>query len=165
MKQSHTLLFLQLLGMLLCVVLALFCFRSGTDEAHSEGVLTGKWRLIHLEDSMKVVVPPTSVVQIELQFADGNFTFQQNDADKVLTGNILSGDFTGTVEMNSKLKQGNLDVEELHVTENILLERYKNFDDYYLQQLARASSYCIEKDKLIITSRDKANLVYAWVGE
>ena len=165
MKQSHTLLFLQLLGLLLCVVLALFCIRSGTEEQHSPEVLTGKWRLIRLEDSMKVVVPPTSVVQIELQFADQRFTVQQKDADKVLTGNILSGDFTGTVELNSRQKEGGLDVEALQVTENILLERYKNFDDYYLQQLSRASSYCIEKDKLIITSRDNANLVYAWVGE
>lgn len=162
MKQSHALLFLQLLGLLLCVVLALFCIRSGTEVQHSPGALTGKWRLIHLEDSMKVVVPPTSVVQIELQFADQSLTVQQKDADKVLTGNILSGDFTGTVELNGKRK---LDVEALQVTENILLERYKNFDDYYLQQLSRASSYCIDEDKLIITSRDNANLVYAWVGE
>ncbi|MBB6611142.1 hypothetical protein H7F15_08850 [Pontibacter sp. Tf4] len=165
MKQSHILLFLQLLGLLVCVVLVLFCIRSGSQEQHAAGILTGKWRLIRLEDSMKIVVPPTNVVQIELQFADQHFTDPNKDSDKVLTGNILSGDFKGVVELSSRQKRGVLDVEELQVNENILLERYKNFDDYYLQLLARARSYSIEKDKLTITSHGNANLVYAWVGK
>ena len=87
------------------------------------------------------------------------------DIERPITGNILSGYFNGKAVLNADDQTGSLKIGPLRVTEDLLLERYKQFDDYYLQQLAQASEYHIKNHKLVIVSKDRTALVYSWVGK
>lgn len=165
MRINHTLLFLQLLGLLLCLLAVLSFIGSEEEEAAPPARIAGKWRLLHVEDPYKVVIPPTDVVRVEIAFVPGETTNVHSPGASTLRGNILSGDFSGSVSFNADGSKGALQVRKLNLSEQLLPDGYKQFDDYYLQQLARATSFQVRKDQLIISSQGKAKLVYTRAGD
>ncbi|MBC5775157.1 META domain-containing protein [Pontibacter sp. KCTC 32443] len=165
MKTDHTLLFLQLLGLLLSIMVINSCLNLEENKSDRPGILPGKWELLRIEDPYKTVVPPTDVIHVQIAFAPESFSSNQlKSGSNTVTGNILSGSFTGTASFNTKDEDGYLDVGPLQVTEDVLLDNYKQFDEYYLQQLTRATEFRVERKKLVIKSKDEAELIYTWVG-
>lgn len=165
MKTTQTTFLLSLFILLCCTVSITSCFNYSDKKYQALEDLTGKWQLQRIEDPYKIVMPPTSVINVELEFRNDRQEADSFALQALVKGNTLAGNFTGRATYSSDSKSGNLDVGPLSVTEDVLLTRYRQFDEFYLQQLARASDYCIVQDRLIIETKDGADLVYTWSGQ
>lgn len=159
-QKSFILVSLAFLAILLGITSA---FNYPQKRAVAPVALSGKWQLRHIEDPYKIVAPPTNVVRLELEFDNNPSAAGLQGAG--VRGNVLSGGFAGTAAFDAAATAGELDMGALQVTEDMLLGKYRQFDDYYLQQLARATAYHITQDRLIITTKDKTTLFYTWIGE
>lgn len=164
MKNNHATLFLQLLGLLTCVLLITFYINHKQKGPVNPAILSGKWQLLRIDDPYKIILPPTDVIKLELEFDEKSFAQHTTGKGKGVKGNVLSGNFTGTVTFDAKEMEGELHMGSMQITKDALLKSYKQFDEYYLQQLARAKKFAIQQRRLIITSEDAAELIYTRVG-
>lgn len=165
MKNTRISFLLPLLLLLCCGICITACFNYSDKKSQTLGELAGKWQLQRIEDPYKIVVPPTKVINVELEFSHDLLDADSSGLQALMKGNTLTGSFMGQAVYSTDSTHGNLKVGPLRVTEDVLLARYRQFDDYYLQQLAQASDYCIKQNRLIIETKAGTDLVYTSSGQ
>jgi len=164
MKNSQTSKFLSFL-LFLCFMAGITSCSDRSNHTYGTAAsLRGKWQLLRIEDPYKVEVPPTDVVKLELNFKTLNQPGGNLLEEAGISGNMLSGKFTGRAVYKSSTSGGALNIGPLNVTEDVLFARYHHFDEHYLQELASATDYCILNDKLIIETKDGSELIYTRNG-